>query len=415
MAWPPPTDFSDAVQNPQHCFEAQDLAQGATAVNNKGIPMSWSGNFACVFKVETPGGDVAVRCFTKQVNDQQDRYGHLSAFLKIVKPDFLVGFEYVERGIKVKGEWYPIVRMDWVEGDPLDRFVKDHIGTPDIFMELADRWLEVNHTLRILGIAHNDLQHGNVMVQEQGALRLVDYDGVFLPKFNGEPSPETGHKHYQHPKRTSQDYHSGIDNFPSLVVYLTLLSLKADPQLWGRFYIGDNMLFTKDDFANPANSDCFRALKGSSDGNVAGLAAVLEEFCSRAVDQVPPLEEVLRGNLTAPMPSPPSSNAPAPSAPSNSPAPAPTGSSYRDLLQSGQAAAPPPLPVPAPPATNPAVTCPSCKRTNSTELIYCADENCATVLLPGRKTCNSCNSSSIPLNAYYCPGCGVNLVALTST
>ena len=57
------------------------------------------------------------------------------------------------------------------------------------------------------------------MVQDNGALHLVDYDGIFLPRFQGEPSPEIGHRHYQHPKRTDQDYHEEIDNFPSLVVY----------------------------------------------------------------------------------------------------------------------------------------------------------------------------------------------------
>ncbi len=422
MAWPAPTDFRDAVQNPENCFEVQDLAQGTASVTRMGTPMVFSGNFACVFRLETPGGNVAVRCFTREVKDQQERYGHLSSYLAGVRPEFLVGFEYVERGIRIKGDWYPIVRMDWAEGDRLDKFIGDHLDRPDIFMDLAARWRGVNGTLRGLGIAHNDLQHGNVMVQEQGALRLVDYDGIYLPRFEGEPSPEIGHRHYQHPKRTSQDYFDGIDNFPSLVVYLTFLALRADPQLWDRFYNQENMLFSRDDFADPANSDCFKALKASPDANVAGLADVLEGFCSRTVDQVPSLEEALRGVTVAPSsaPAPPSpSNAPAPPAPAPAPAPPPpappAGSSYRDLLQSGQAAAPAPLPVPAPPpAANPVVTCPGCKKTNSTELIYCTDENCATVLLPGRKTCNRCNSS-IPLNAYFCPDCGVNLVAPTST
>ncbi len=449
MDWPAPTDFSDAVQNPQQCFEDEDLAQGVTAVNRRGTPISWSGNFACVFKLGAPGGDVAVRCFTRKVNDQQERYGHLSAYLTGVRPEFLVGFEYVERGIRVKGDWYPIVRMDWAEGDRLDKFIDGHLDRPDIFMDLAARWRGVNGTLRGLGIAHNDLQHGNVMVQEQGALRLVDYDGIYLPRFEGEPSPEIGHRHYQHPKRTSQHYFDGIDNFPSLVVYLTLLALRADPALWERFYNQENMLFTKDDFADPANSQCFKALKVSTDDNVAGLAAALEEFCSRPVDQVPPLEEVLRGALTAPLPTP-SSNTPAappaptptpaptgassPPAPAAPPTPAPVpstpstaGSSYRDLLQSGGAAAstppapsaPPPAPAPprapaAPPApATPVLVCPSCNRTSSTEHIYCGYEDCATVLLPGRKTCNSCRAS-VPLNSYFCSECGVSLAAPAS-
>ena len=130
MAWPPPVDFRDAVQNPQNCFEVPDLAHGTTAVTRMGTPVVWSGNFACVFKVATPGGDVAVRCFTREVKDQEQRYGHLSDYLRGVRPSSFVGFEYVERGIRVKGEWYPIVRMDWAEGDRLDKFIEGHLDRP---------------------------------------------------------------------------------------------------------------------------------------------------------------------------------------------------------------------------------------------------------------------------------------------
>ena len=214
-------------------------------------------------------------------------------------------------------------------GDRLDRFVEDHLDTPEILLDLAARWRGANGTLRGLGIAHNDLQHGNVMAREQGAVRLVDYDGIFLPQFKGQASPELGHKHYQHPRRSTQDYHAGMDNFPSLVVYLSLLPLGSDRQLWDRFYNQDNLLFTQADFAGPGNSNCFQALKSSPDPNVARLAAVLEGLCSRPVDQAPDLESVLQGNLTAPPPA------------------AAANPSYGDLLRATQGTAPPAAPPPA--------------------------------------------------------------------
>ena len=408
MAWPTMPEFYDVVQNPGVCFEDNDLVQGTVALNQRGLPLVYSGNFACVFKVTTGGGDVAVRCFTREVGDQEERYGHLSDYLKGVKPEAFVGFEYVERGIRVKGHWYPIVRMDWAEGDRLDKFVEDHIDKPDAFLDLAARWRGVNGTLRGLKIAHNDLQHGNVMVQEQGALRLVDYDGIFLPGFEGTASPEVGHRHYQHPMRSSQDYHAGIDNFPSLVVYLSLLALSTAPDLWDRFYNQDNILFTRGDFADPNNSECFKALRNIQGANVAELSDYLAKLCSLPVEQVPDLESILTGT-------PPSLV---------------TESGYRRLLQTQQASAPVPPPPPAPmapdqsnahdqlavspPISNPGpnVPCPKCRRTNSSEFIYCASQECLTVLLPGRQNCDACRSA-IPVNAVFCPECGVKLTALT--
>ena len=408
MAWPTMPEFYDVVQNPGVCFEDNDLVQGTVALNQRGLPLVYSGNFACVFKVTTGGGDVAVRCFTREVGDQEERYGHLSDYLKGVKPEAFVGFEYVERGIRVKGHWYPIVRMDWAEGDRLDKFVEDHIDKPDAFLDLAARWRGVNGTLRGLKIAHNDLQHGNVLVQEQGALRLVDYDGIFLPGFDGQPSPEVGHRHYQHPMRSSQDYHAGIDNFPSLVVYLSLLALSTAPDLWDRFYNQDNILFTRGDFADPNNSECFKALRNIQGANVAELSDYLAKLCSLPVEQVPDLESILTGT----------------------PPPLVTESGYRRLLQTQQASAPVPPPPPAPvapdrsnahdqlavspPISNPGpnVPCPKCRRTNSSEFIYCASQECLTVLLPGRQNCDACRSA-IPVNAVFCPECGVKLTALT--
>ena len=431
MAWPSPVDFRDAVQTPRQCFETEDLAQGTTAVTPMGMPLVYSGNFACVFKVTTGGGDVAVRCFTREVGDQQERYGHLSDYLKGVKPEAFVGFEYVERGIRVKGHWYPIVRMDWAEGDRLDKFVADHIDRPDAFLDLAARWRGVNGTLRGLKIAHNDLQHGNVMVQEQGALRLVDYDGIFLPGFDGQPSPEVGHRHYQHPMRSSQDYHAGIDNFPSLVVYLSLLALSAAPDLWDRFYNQDNILFTRGDFADPNNSECFKALRNIQGANVAELSDYLAELCSLPVEQVPDLESILlHGSSTHAGDRPAIGALPAPDAHTGTPPPLVTESGYRRLLQTQQASAPVPPPPPAPvmpdqsnahdqlavspPISNPGpnVPCPKCRRTNSSEFIYCASQECLTVLLPGRQNCDACRSA-IPVNAVFCPECGVKLTALT--
>ena len=32
------------------------------------------------------------------------------------------------RGIMVDGRWYPVLKMAWVEGETLDKFVEKHVG-----------------------------------------------------------------------------------------------------------------------------------------------------------------------------------------------------------------------------------------------------------------------------------------------
>ena len=364
MPWPGITDFSEAVQNPQLCFRGTELESGLLAVNQRGMPLVFSGAFACVYSVEAAGRKFAVRCFTREVSDQQSRYNQLSEYLINVLPLSFVHFEYLEQGINLKGDWYPIVRMEWVEGESLSSFVNANLHAPDTLLRVAAQWRGGPcASLRGLRIAHNDLQHGNVMVQADGRIRLVDYDGMFLPQFQGERSPELGHKNYQHPQRTADDYDAYVDNFPSVVVYLSLLALADDPDLWS-YFNDDNLIFTRDDYGDPANSELFGRLKRSSDETVAKLAESLEECCAMPVADVPDLETLLQAIpqrtaplVSAPAPAAPPSPAPTPSAATAQPAPSPPASW-------GMAA--PAQPMPA------TVVCAACGRDNRPQAARCA-------------------------------------------
>ncbi len=350
MAWPGITDFSEAVQNPHLCFEGEDLEAGSVKLNPRGMPLVYSGAFACVYRVSVGGADYAVRCFTREVVDQQSRYNDLSNYLISVLPPSFVHFSYQEQGIKVRGIWYPIVRMEWVEGEILSKFVEFNLNRPDALRLLAARWRGgTTSSLRGLGIAHNDLQHGNVLVEADGRIRLVDYDGMFLPKFRGEQSPELGHKNYQHPKRGATNYDDYVDNFPALVVYLSLLAIAADPGLWS-FHNEDNLIFTNRDYANPRSSKAFNALRNSPDSTVTKLTEKLEECCRLPVEKTPDLETILLGvPVTAP-PSTAAAPAARPAAPA-APSPRPT---RRKRRRPRTGATTPPTQSPVPQATSPA-------------------------------------------------------------
>jgi hypothetical protein len=361
------------------------------------MPVVATGQFACVYKATAGNREVAVRCFTREVKDQQKRYSWLHEYLDAVLPASFVRFQYLEQGILVKGHWYPIVRMDWARGEPLNRFIQNNLGNSEAIADVARRWRgEVMAPLRGLSIAHNDLQHGNVMVEAAGRLHLVDYDGIFLPEFQGQSSPEIGHQNFQHPLRTGKDYAQYVDNFPALVIYVSLLALANDPGLWDRFNNGDNLILKKSDYADPANSQCFQSLKNSSDGQVRDLARLLEEFCQYPVDRVPDLESILSSVSAAPTPAPPTPTSAPPSTPTSSTTATGGGSAYRTLLQTGQA---------APSAAPPTIRCPQCNQDNLDELIYCDAEECAAVLHPGSRFCAYCGVSG-PVKASYCPDCG---------
>ncbi len=119
--------------------------------------------------------------------------------------------------------------------------------------------LQTNH------IAHGDLQHGNVIITD-GSLRLIDYDGMFVPSLTGWGSNEIGHPNYQHPLRSGSDFELYIDNFASWVIYTSIVCLSRIPELWDKIGAGEEfLLFRKNDFEQPDISNILHLLASHSD------------------------------------------------------------------------------------------------------------------------------------------------------
>jgi len=292
--WPDLTDYLIAVQNPELSFEDSDLRDSTVSKDNKGRPRIASGSHATVYEFTRGSQSWAVRCFQQPVVDQQRRYDLLSAHLAgLPSGDCLVGFKYIEKGIRVNASWYPIVKMDWVRGCSLLRAVEDMLGYPGDLLYLAKKLRFLAATLHGLNMAHGDLQHGNILVTDLNDLRLVDYDGMFVPLMRGDRSPEGGHPNFAHPLRRETHFDAMLDNFPALVIFLALRALAIEPGLWARFNVGENLLLARRDYEDPGSSEAFRALQSIADPIVQQLSKTLKGLCSVDPGKVPRLEELL--------------------------------------------------------------------------------------------------------------------------
>ena len=89
--WPQQTDYTTALQNPDHALIG-DLVKKRTVVktrNGRHIRhMMWSGSYAAVYKLEEKDEEKdeetysVIRCFTSPVSDQKNRYDRLDKFFK---------------------------------------------------------------------------------------------------------------------------------------------------------------------------------------------------------------------------------------------------------------------------------------------------------------------------------------------
>jgi hypothetical protein len=294
MPWPIGQDYQEAVQNPPLVFTDPELRAGQAELDKIGLPRVNSGAFACVFKIQSSGRLWAAKCFTSEVVDQHQRYEAISRHLVASALSQTVPFTYLARGIKIQGRDYPLVKMQWVQGESLSSFVGRSIGYPDTLLSLAKVWSRTMADLKAANIAHGDLQHGNIVVVGD-QLRLIDYDGMFVPALSGKQSNELGHRHYQLPTRTTWDYGLYLDNFSAWVIYVSLVALAVHPELWSAYGGGDEcLILRKDDFVRPESSAVLRDLNASPNTQLRFLVELFTSLVSLTPQDVPGLD----GNVT---------------------------------------------------------------------------------------------------------------------
>ncbi|GIV59390.1 MAG: hypothetical protein KatS3mg043_0479 [Rhodothermaceae bacterium] len=298
--YPTPGAYQEAVQHPATAFLDPALQQARPEEQAWGLPRVVTGTFAAVFPMQGRTGRWAVKCFLTDVPEQARRYRAVARHLAAHPLSCTVDFDYQPEGIRVGTAIFPVLKMAWVEGTPLNTFVQRNLDRPGVLETLAEKWRVLLRDLAGAGVAHGDLQHGNVLVVEAKHdfhLKLVDYDTMYVPALKGRKSPEIGHRNYQHPDRHEDDFGPYLDRFPGLVIYTALRACAARPELWAVYDSGENLLFRAADFYEPATSALLAEL--ASVEAVAPLAGALQRACLLEPAAVPALEEVLAGRPVA--------------------------------------------------------------------------------------------------------------------
>lgn len=291
--WPSPQEYNEVLQFPSSAFPHNEFRNATVTTDSLGMPKAVSGGFACVYQLTVDSRVVALRCFVQQRQDLQQRYKLISEYLTKHQLPFMVEFTFVEQGIRVENQWFPVLAMDWVDGVTLERYVEAHLPWPRKLKALADRFDKLCMELSDIGIAHGDLQHGNILVQDSGLLQLVDYDGMFVPDMSDDLlSAEFGHRHYQHPSRSAQNFDSRIDNFSMSVISLSLHTLAEDPSLFHKVSADDFLLFKDTDYKDPLASRTFCLLEGHKSHEVRRMARLMRLQCGQSIAEVFPLNKL---------------------------------------------------------------------------------------------------------------------------
>ena len=178
------------------------IKNGEFETDSRGRLKMFTGGFTVVFPTIVNGEKWGFRCWHNDLGNLRSHFEILSQELNKLNCPYFCDFVYVDEGIIVNGLKYPTTRMRWVDGLDIKKFLCRHREEKERLKKLASKFLKMTYELHQSGIAHGDLQHGNILIDKDDNLFLIDYDSMYLPTLKGQGDIIAGLKGYQHPKRS---------------------------------------------------------------------------------------------------------------------------------------------------------------------------------------------------------------------
>jgi hypothetical protein len=255
-----------------------------------------SGAFAVVFKGVLNGNTYAIRCFLSAENETIERYENICKYLANLDSSWKTECEFLNDEITVNGKIFPVLKMEWLNGVLINEFVTQNLSNNNVLSELQNKLVSISQDLENNNVGHGDLQCGNIIISGNSTnfqVKLIDYDGMYVPDLAFKKSIEKGRSEFQHPKRTFNNFSPEMDRFSFWVMITALEALKIDKTLWrevmqGGFNTLDNFLFTIQDFLNPNQSALFNRLYKLNSSSLNFYLETLKWLCYNEISIIPP-------------------------------------------------------------------------------------------------------------------------------
>lgn len=290
---PTATQIDTAIKNIEQHFKVDKIVKGKTILNKKGNPYCAPGGLCRVYKFELEDGSLkALRLWTDLIEEARERSEAISNYIIQNPTPYFVNFEFIDNALSIEGEMYPAVIMDWCDGQNMKEYISENIKDTIKIRQLAESFLEMVKDLHRHGISHGDLHHENIMITDDGKLRLIDYDSMYVPALKGYKDHCGGYPGYQHPtaRVANELLASYVDYYSELIIYLSLYLLSFHPELWTPSVeeFDKELLLRVSDLQN---------LDQHKDFSIPGLPGLIERLkvnlSYSSLDKLKPLEKQL--------------------------------------------------------------------------------------------------------------------------
>lgn len=298
-----PADIVDIIQVPA-LIKDNFIKAGSVVLDERGNPIHYTGGFAVVFPFIVNNEKWAFRCWYNNVGKIGKRLKILSEELNRIKLPYFCQFHYSDQGIVIDGGIKPTTRMLWVDGENIKDYICRNSKNSAILSDLANNFLQMCKELHKANISHGDLQHGNILVDSQNRIFLIDYDSMYVPALKGEKDIITGLASYQHPARILRKNiyaHEKLDYFSELIIYLSIIAISENSSLVDLFNVADsdNLLFTKEDFEDIESSKIYGYLRFLNPEVNCLLDILVTYLKTDSIDKLIPFDTLLQNNQTS--------------------------------------------------------------------------------------------------------------------
>ena len=257
MPWPLIIQYVDSITKPLGLFKT--LANVEYQKDIFDNPLMCAGGNAVVFKVKIGNQLKALKCYTKP----KANIHAIDLYLKNNPDDLIIGNELLKEELFVyfgsNGHYFDVQISDWCEGRFLDFEIKRCVFNHHF--DLLERYSEEFNLFAIQILerewAHGDIKPENIYVNPAGGFKLIDTDAMYIPTLS--ESDEIGTPNYRHPNRSAKDFGPHIDDYPLLLIAVSLRAIALDITLFDKYTTKDNIILNPHEIL-AGNSACYNEL-----------------------------------------------------------------------------------------------------------------------------------------------------------
>ena len=204
--------------------------------------------------------------------------------LEYVSSTFLTPIKYLDKELFVDTNTsdeseFPVLLMNWIDGETLDKYVIKNKYDASKLFHLVRSFYDLSTWLLSQPFAHGDLKPDNIIVDNNDKLVLIDYDGMYVPKMQGQEPRENGTPNYRLPlnsKNAVFPFNKRIDDFAIIHILLSLNVYYLHPCFINKEK--DFAIFDHVDFANIYITPVYSELiKSTIDTNISNLLSLFQK------------------------------------------------------------------------------------------------------------------------------------------